>query len=81
MKVCNQYHIRNVNRYNYYLPTIKCNFCKERSNLEKPHPFELQIMINFLTDFIKLHKRKGCNKIQLPDPYWASKKVDFGISA
>ena len=68
MKVCNQYPVRDANRDKRYIATLKCNYCKEVSNLEESYPLKLDKMINFLVDFIKLHKRKGCNKIQLPIP-------------
>lgn len=79
-KICNQLLLKDSLRDKKYPMTAKCSCCGEESNLNASFPFEMDLMINFLNDFIRLHKNKGCNKEQLPVPDWASSEVNLGFA-
>ncbi len=79
-KICNQLFVKDTFRDRQYKATVRCVWCDESSNLEATYPFELKLITDFLSNFMKLHKQKGCNARQLSTPIWASKEVDLGLS-
>lgn len=80
MKICNQLFVKDIYRDKSFMGTVKCVCCGEQSNLNATFPFEVKLFTNFVKDFVRLHKGKGCNKVKLEAPEWASSDVSVGIA-
>lgn len=78
-KPCNQLFVKDIYRDKNFAGTVKCICCGEESSLMAKFPFDARLFSNFLKSFVGHHKNKGCNKIQLPAPEWASTNVHIAI--
>lgn len=78
-KICNQFFVKDIYRDKTKPGTAKCANCLEKSNFEEPFPFELKKFNKWMSSFVKLHSDKGCNKIKLNGPEWASSTINVAI--
>lgn len=79
-KICNQLFVKDTHRDKKHSATAKCVCCNEESNFTEPFPFTITKYTNWINNFVKMHKDKGCNKTPLDAPEWASKDVSFAVA-
>lgn len=78
-RICNQFLVRDSHRDSSFLATVKCSCCREESNFNERYPFPVAGMVRWLANFVRIHRDKGCNEIQLEDPFWAAGSFTMGI--
>lgn len=78
--ISNQLFVKDAHRDKSFTCTVKCAFCNEEENCLLKLPFPLKDYIKFINKFVRKHNKKGCNKVPIPAPEWASKKVELAIA-
>lgn len=78
-KICNQAFVKDTHRNKFYAGTQKCFCCLEECHIAGPLPIRVDAMLTICSAFVELHESKGCNKVKLPAPEWASGEIGFSL--
>ncbi len=71
--------MKDSHRNKRYAGTQKCFCCEEESHIAGPLPILLSDLLAQAGAFVELHTAKGCNKVDLAAPKWASDEIEFGV--